>query len=226
MSWLTMITIICSELIFLTRTWAIWERSRPILIFLIGLFIACATSAITIVELYGSEFPATSSVTWLIEGVGQYQVPMRAAKYTRWIISAPYLLILLFESVMFALTLYKLLQYRRHIPTQSKPTLVDALWIDGIMYFASMFVVGALNTGLAQVVLSTPLTLSQSIELQTVLHSILSTRVVLHTATVLRQDIVDSRATFVRNWWSSSIRFAEATMEVVPEDVELQETQR
>ena len=55
MSWLTMITIICSErehlllryrllfnlllVIFLTRTWAIWERSRPMLIFLIGLFI-------------------------------------------------------------------------------------------------------------------------------------------------------------------------------------------
>ena len=58
------------------------------------------------------------------------------------------------------------------------------------------------------------------------LHSILSTRVVLHTATVLRQDIVDSRATFVWNRWPSSIRFAEATMELVPEDVELQETQR
>jgi len=138
MSWLTMITIICSELIFLTRTWAIWERSRPILIFLIGLFIACATSAITIVELYGFEFPGPSSVTWLIEGVGQYHVPMRAAKYARVIISVPYLLILLLQSVMFALTLYKLLQYRRHIPTQSKSTLVDALWIDG-QFLGSVF---------------------------------------------------------------------------------------
>ena len=61
--------------------------------------------------------------------------------------------------------------------------------------------------------------------LQTALHSILSTRIVLHTATVLRQDIVDSRATFGQNRQPGSIRFAEDTMELVPEDVELQETQ-
>ena len=57
------------------------------------------------------------------------------------------------------------------------------------------------------------------------LHSILSTRVVLHTATVLRQDIVDSRAISAPNRWSNSMRFAEVTMELVPQDVELQVTQ-
>ena len=56
-----------------------------------------------------------------------------------------------------------------------------------------------------------------------VLHSILSTRVVLHTATVLRQDIVDSRATVARNRRLSEMRFAEITIELVPEDVGDQE---
>jgi len=57
-----------------------------------------------------------------------------------------------------------------------------------------------------------------------VLHSILSTRVVLHTATVLRQEIVDSRATVARNRRLSGIRFAVITTEPVPEDVGDQET--
>jgi hypothetical protein len=55
--------------------------------------------------------------------------------------------------------------------------------------------------------------------LQTVLHSILSTRVVLHTATVLKQEIVDSRATGIlaQNQRSTGMRFAEVTIERVPE---------
>lgn len=62
--------------------------------------------------------------------------------------------------------------------------------------------------------------------LQTVLHSILSTRVVLHTATVLRKDIVESEATVAQNRGSNSMRFAEVTIELVPEDAEDQETRR
>ena len=60
--------------------------------------------------------------------------------------------------------------------------------------------------------------------LQTVLHSVLSTRVVLQTASVLRQEIVDSRATVGRSRWSTRMRFAEATIDLVPEDAEIQET--
>lgn len=59
-----------------------------------------------------------------------------------------------------------------------------------------------------------------------VLHSILSTRIVLHTATVLRQDIVDSRATVAQHQRLTRIGFAENIVELVPEDVELQETRR
>jgi len=57
---------------------------------------------------------------------------------------------------------------------------------------------------------------------------VLSTRVTLHTATVLRQDLIDSRATVpvAQNQCSNSIRFAEVTTELVPEDVEVEEAQR
>jgi hypothetical protein len=60
--------------------------------------------------------------------------------------------------------------------------------------------------------------------LQTVLHSVLSTRIVLHTAKVLRQDVVGSHATVTQNRWLNSMRFAEVTVDPAPEEVELQET--
>lgn len=64
------------------------------------------------------------------------------------------------------------------------------------------------------------------LRLQMVLHSILSTRIVIHTATVLRQDIVDSRATVAQHQRSTRMMFAENIIELVPEGEEFQETRR
>jgi hypothetical protein len=57
--------------------------------------------------------------------------------------------------------------------------------------------------------------------LQTVLHSVLSTRILLHTAMVLRQDVVGSHATVAQNRRPHRMRFAEVTIDTVPEEVEL-----
>jgi hypothetical protein len=68
-AWLAIITFTCSGrepvlqyiaadvffnqlvVIFATRTWAIWERSRPILVFLVGLFVVRECSGLSH-ELY------------------------------------------------------------------------------------------------------------------------------------------------------------------------------
>jgi len=214
--WLDAITITCSELIFVLRTWAIWERSRRVLVFLIGLTIVCLTSAFVMIYLsiFKGFMTPPVTVTVVVEGMGQYQIPTSSIKEARFL-STPFLLILVIQSVVLALTLYRLLQYRRHIPTPSRSTVIDVLWIDGIMYFVFMFFVGVLNFGLTLQV-SHPQLQYAALQLQIVLHSILSTRVVLHTAVVLRRDIVDSQTTGVQNRWSGSMRFAE-----VPSTVEL-----
>ena len=62
--------------------------------------------------------------------------------------------------------------------------------------------------------------------LQTVLHSVLSTQVMLHTATMLRQDLIDSWATVAQTQYSNNIWFAEVMTELVPEGVEVEEAQR
>jgi len=222
-TWLRIITIICSELIFITRTWAIWEKSRSILLFLIGLAIAVAAPGIAMAQISGSKALVTSRITLVVEGVGQYQILITAAKYP-WIVFIPFLLILIFQSVILALTMYKLLQSRRDMTMKSRSTLVNVLWIDGMMYYVFMFILGVLNVGLTLKLSHRhlPLTLGQ---FQTNIHSILSTRVVLHTTSVLRQDVVDSEATLSQDQRSNTMRFAEVTIDIgaVPGDVELEE---
>jgi len=221
---LNVVTIVCSEFIFTLRTWAIWERSRLILVFLIGLNTAYAALAITVVEYSNYLAHETPPITWVIEGVGQYQMTIGNTASHALLVSSPFLLILVFQSVVLALTLYRL-RYRSHTPAQSRSTLLDILWIDGIMYFVFMFLLGVVNVGLTFKVSRPNLQLGLA-QLQTVFHSILSTRVVLHTATVLRKDIVDSRATVPQNRGTNSMRLAEVTIELVPEYVEDQETLR
>ena len=57
-----------------------------------------------------------------------------------------------------------------------------------------------------------------SLRLQTALHSILSTRIVLHTTTVLRQDITESRAAVAQDRSSDRMEVArDTTIEIVAE---------
>jgi len=215
--WLDIVVVVCSELIFVLRTWAIWERSRPVLAFLIGLLIAFTVLSIVVIELSKSTPLLTSSVTVVFEGWGPFEMPTSSVPYA-WVASTPFLLILVLQSVVLAMTSYRVLRYRSKYLTRS--TLMDVIWIEGITYFVFMFIVGALNVGLIMNV-SHPELQFGLLQFQMVLHSILSTRVVLHTATVLRQEIVDSR-----NQRLSGMRFAEITTELVPEDVGDQETWR
>ncbi|KAI0297956.1 hypothetical protein BC826DRAFT_137394 [Russula brevipes] len=134
------------------------------------------------------------------------------------------------EAVVVALTLFKIFQYYKDVPRRTRK-LLDVLWIDGLMYFVFMLrksssphlrhssnrlyvVIGILNVGL---VLhdSNPNLYIGLPELQAVFHSILSTRIVLHTAEVLRQDIVDSRAAVAQDRLSTRVEFARATIEIV-----------
>jgi len=103
--------------------------------------------------------------------------------------------------------------------------VVDVLWRDGVMYYIFMFLIGVLNVGLTLQASHPQLQLGLS-QLQTVLHSVLSTRILLHTAKVLRQDVIGSHATVAQNRWSKSMRFAEVTVDPAPEEVELQGTWR
>ncbi|KAH9986203.1 hypothetical protein BJV74DRAFT_845345, partial [Russula compacta] len=148
MGWLIFVVTSSSELILATRAWAIWGRSRTILAILIGLITVFAALAITVIQLDLSRTPP--SVTWHIEGIGQCQVTMGTVP-SMW--AVPFAAIIVFEATVLALTLYRVLQYNRHIQTRMRSSLVEALWIDGwcLSLFLN-FIIGVLNIGVSLVV--------------------------------------------------------------------------
>ncbi|KAF8487018.1 hypothetical protein DFH94DRAFT_11179 [Russula ochroleuca] len=127
-TYLSVLTIICSELVLAMRTWAIWQNSQAILIFLIVLTIVCAAPAIAIIERDMVTNVVVPSVTW--NGMQQCHVSISAIKRA-WVV--PYVGVMVFEVVVLALTLYKVLQRYRAFPTQ-KSKLLNVLWIDGPVF--------------------------------------------------------------------------------------------
>ncbi|KAH9964885.1 hypothetical protein BC827DRAFT_895970 [Russula dissimulans] len=208
---LTVVTILSSELILAMRTWAIWERSRAILVFLVVLTIACAIPAIAVVERDAVTADVVSSAT--SSGTQTCRTLMSAIKLA-WVV--PYVVVIVFEVVVLSLTLYKVLRLHKDLPLLAgRSKLLDVLWIDGVIYFIFMLSLGIVNVGLALHV-SDPELRDGFTQLQTVSHSILSTRIVLHTGRVLRRGPVVTRFADVPQA-TISLRW-----EVADSDVELQ----
>jgi len=199
---LSVVTILSSELILAMRTWAIWGRSRAILVFLIVLLIACAVPAIVVVVQDMVTAVVVPTVT--LSGVPRCQILVDTIQYA-WLV--PYIVIMVFEAVVLGLTLYKILRIHQGVPKPWRSTLLDVLWIDGVMYFIFMLLLGILNVGLVLNV-SDPRLRAGGSQLQTVFHSALSTRVALHTAGALKQDIIGWQSTSENYRMSHRMEFA------------------
>jgi len=213
--WLQVVTIICSEVILATRAWAIWERSRRILTFLTTFITACIVLAIVGLVYALNVHPTVvpPSVALVTEDGTVVRCNVLTGTGRR-IMVIPYLSGMVIEAVVVALTLFKIFQYYQDVPRKTRSKLLDVLWIDGLMYFVFMLLVGILNVGLVFHVSDYHLSFGIP-QLQTALHSILSTRIVLHTTTVLKQDISDSRATVAQDRSSNRMEFARDTIELV-----------
>jgi len=178
------VAVLSSEFILVARTWAICERTRPVLIFLVILATVCITPGIAIA---GFDIATTRTATApFATQSGPGKCPMLTSDVGRlWV--APYVLIAIFEAAILALTLYKVLQLYRRTPQLSMSKLVDVLWIDGIVYFFFMLLLSVLNVGLV-LQMSDPLLRRGGTQMQTVFHSLLSTRIVLHITTTVKQN--------------------------------------
>jgi len=100
----------------------------------------------------------------------------------------PYLLIIAYQILTLTLTLIKISQLHHSIPLRARSSLLSTLQVDGILYFVSMLVLGALNVGLV-VQASSPQLRQGGSQLQTIVHSIMSARIVFHVVETTSKDI-------------------------------------
>jgi len=173
------------------------------LVFLSVLTIVCAVPALVIIRRDMATAVVVSSADLSLSGV-QPCVMLTSAVKLGWIVV--YACIIVFETAVLVLTSYKVLQTHRGVPRHSRSKLLDVLWIDGIMYFAFMLLLCILNVGLVLQTSNPPLRGGGS-QMQTVFHSILSTRIVLHITTAAKKELNDSRPTFAQPRHSTRIEF-------------------
>ncbi|KAI0045171.1 hypothetical protein FA95DRAFT_161406 [Auriscalpium vulgare] len=154
-----------------TRTWAAWERSRTILILLVGFLFICVTPAAVVIV------KDIVTTTW--------SPPLGAIGP-----SLPECRILISDVLVLCLTTYKVVQFYRAIPksVRHRVPLLDVLWKDGVIYFVFMVCLGVLNIGLVFGVAG-PDIRSGGTQLQMVIHSMLATRIVLHLSSTTAKDV-------------------------------------
>ncbi|KIK64918.1 hypothetical protein GYMLUDRAFT_379369 [Collybiopsis luxurians FD-317 M1] len=173
---LRLVSIIASEVIIAVRTWAIWGRSFKILLALVAFSLAAVIPAAYIV----SESVITSRVVALVSEQFIDVCSLSVESFEHAFV-APYVLAILYESVTLTFSLVRILNWRKNIPKNIRTPLIDNLWRDGVLYFSFMLVLGFINIGIV-LQQGIPEIRTASAELQAVIHSVLSTRIVMHLA--------------------------------------------
>jgi len=165
--WGIVLGIIASEVILVIRTWAIWERSLKIGILLAIVAVSCIAPS-----LY-SEYAYLKTITFhpnpnaLTPGCGKSKANP--------IIAVGFVLVIISETFVLILTLVKFIEHYRIAGIRG---FFAILYRDGIMFYAYLLVFSLLNLILIASGPHDPAHVL--ITLQGVLHSCLSTRVLLN----------------------------------------------
>ncbi|KAJ8693026.1 hypothetical protein PTI98_010278 [Pleurotus ostreatus] len=179
---LRLITIVASETILVHRTWVLWQHNKFVKRLLVATCIGSLAPCIFVVyEDIISEGVETSRPTPEINADDICSFLVSNAT-SLWII--PYIMSIFLELVTFLLASFAALLWRERIPSSVRSSLVGILWKDGAMYFGFMAGFSIFNILLVMSV-SRPQLRNGGSQLQTLLHSIISSRVVLHLASVL-----------------------------------------
>ncbi|KAL4256345.1 DUF6533 domain-containing protein [Pleurotus pulmonarius] len=178
-----LITIIASDVVLAQRAWVLWKHSKIVKSILISAYLGALGPCLFVVyEDIKSAAVATS--TRAIPGLTTDDVCsfLVSDATSLWII--PYIMSIFFELVTFILASFAAVLWRKRIPTPVRSSLVSVLWKDGAMYFGFMAGFSIFNILLVMSI-PRPQLRNGGSQLQTLLHSIISSRVVLHLASVL-----------------------------------------
>ncbi|EIM84411.1 uncharacterized protein STEHIDRAFT_123213 [Stereum hirsutum FP-91666 SS1] len=205
LAFLQLTTVVAASLIFATRTWAIWRRDRKILLFLaLSLIASLAPTAVLFERHIGTTHWANDVAP--DHSKGTQCTYLTSEVEHNWAI--PYIPLIIYEFVVLALSMYKIQNYFRAVPSASRSALVQVLWSDGILHVALTLLIAMFNVILATRIPIDSLRTAGSTQLRMCLQSILSTRAVLHlsaasstnTAQINPSQQYRSQASHSRGW--------------------------
>ncbi|KAF5357420.1 hypothetical protein D9758_005936 [Tetrapyrgos nigripes] len=193
-SWFTLFGIVVAEAILMKRTVALWGVDKRIYFGLIGLMVVSSICAPVILQpgpdlerfCKAVTIPCAVTVGLFLESLryGPPPLPTVTGCYPTEgsvIVFVDFILLILYESVMLGLTLWVGFRKFRH----SRNPLIVTLYRDGIFYFVYTFVI---SLGNIIVLVAGPSELLDLLNtFQRVMHSILSTRIILHVRSADQQ---------------------------------------
>ncbi|KAJ7629970.1 hypothetical protein DFH06DRAFT_1224488 [Mycena polygramma] len=204
---LRVIVIVASEAILAVRTWAIWEKNRSILIIL------CIVSVAAVVGnavLLGRGVNGTHAQT--SDGNCIIIINDKSQSYL-----ITYVVVIAYETITISLSAARLMKWRSQISSSTRIPLLEVLWNDGLVYFSWMIGLGILNILL--ILHGGVAVRTGGAQLQSSIHSILSTRIVLHLA-----KLPGSRGRPDRGSVSASSLFTPTTLLLTTNDTSYRDT--
>jgi len=174
--WMIMWGVVIAELVLVFRTWAIWGQNSKVLVGVL-LLLALLSIPTGIFATYNGLLHV------------QFGPSPRPDLESCWMMNDPdkilfldYLMIVIFESIILGLTVYKGIQHFRH----SRSNLVMTLYKDGVLYYSYLIVFSLVNVG---VLVAAPKPGPSLIFMQRVLHSILTARILLNLREAAHRDM-------------------------------------
>ncbi|KAJ8587396.1 hypothetical protein M405DRAFT_741907, partial [Rhizopogon salebrosus TDB-379] len=162
-----MISIIAAEGLLIFRTYAFWQQSKKVLIWLLILAAICIAGSVEVTKAVDSLNPPAPGGTPNTTGCVLESGKSSAIQYA---------FVILFELALMILTVYK----RFHFYKDSHSRLVTTLYRDGLVYMACIIMVSVANIFvdlLAPVRLFLPLIVLRP---QLVTHGVLASRILLN----------------------------------------------
>ncbi|TDL18915.1 hypothetical protein BD410DRAFT_792702 [Rickenella mellea] len=173
--WLSIIAIMTAELILFMRTYAIYGRSRSILIFFAIIAVGLGIPAVILLNL------SLNSVKFLPKSPLTTLAPCVPYSADR-IVFLDFYFLMAFELVVVVLTAWKGVYKWR----ENRGPLIVTFVKDGVFYFLTLFASSLAN---AVVMMDAPLAyFGLMLQVQRVLHAMLSARVLLHIRATVDQD--------------------------------------
>ncbi|KAF7367274.1 hypothetical protein MSAN_00789400 [Mycena sanguinolenta] len=208
-TWFTAFGIIVSEAMLIMRTYAIFQSSKKVLVLLLVLLGLLVGAALPTVEIFIQSLQYGQPPIGTFDGC----YPVSGSE----IIFVSFIAILLFETIIVALTAYSAFRnYRR----ESSP-MIKVLYRDSLFFFLCIFSITLANVLVAALL---PIDYADLLDrLQAAIHSIVSTRIIFHLRQQFRADL-DMGATTRANAVSMSLHFTPGDSGATQESHELSDS--
>lgn len=208
--WLIVVGIAIAETILAIRTWALWERHRNMTAFLVVLVASAVGSCFYVESIF---LDSARFATYPHPATPGCILTERNS-----IIAYNFATVIFVETVLILCTLYKV--YRHYDVIKNYRGIASILLRDGVSFYFYLLIISITNL---IVIVVAPLELSGILSpLQRVLHSALTTRVILNIREASERELTlpslnMSRIIFfapVAEWDSSDTRTTERNMEM------------